>query len=227
MRISQKIIFTALAAMLFTSQAHAVLFWARPYNPNLQRWLTRDPIGEQGGINLYGYVNNNPVNQVDPLGLWSPGAHDCMLEHAFNGEISESDINILKKSSRDFDKAHQGSDDSYMHSMREKGQKTEDAIKLRNDFVADRLKQARDANKSGDRNKALKLLGEAMHPIMDISSPMHTDNNGNPKIWNPLWPFGHSPNDSIGDETIHDLTPSILDRDDKAMHILYKYVFDK
>ena len=32
-------------------------------------WLNRDPIEEQGGLNLYGYVQNNPVNRIDPLGL--------------------------------------------------------------------------------------------------------------------------------------------------------------
>jgi RHS repeat-associated protein len=30
----------------------------RWYHPNLQRWLNRDPIGENGGINLYGFVRN-------------------------------------------------------------------------------------------------------------------------------------------------------------------------
>lgn len=41
----------------------------RAYDPELGRWPSRDPIGEQGGINLYGYVSNNPINLWDPLGL--------------------------------------------------------------------------------------------------------------------------------------------------------------
>jgi len=48
-------------------------FGARYYDPNLQRFLNRDPSGESGGINLYDFVCNNPLNTVDPLGLcpWS------------------------------------------------------------------------------------------------------------------------------------------------------------
>jgi len=41
----------------------------RWYAPNLQRWLSRDPIAERGGINLYGFVGNDAVNGVDPFGL--------------------------------------------------------------------------------------------------------------------------------------------------------------
>jgi RHS repeat-associated protein len=40
----------------------------RYYDPNVGRFLTRDPIGYEGGINLYGYVENNVVNNFDPLG---------------------------------------------------------------------------------------------------------------------------------------------------------------
>jgi len=41
----------------------------RFYNPGIGRWMTRDPIGERGGINLYGFAGNNPVNWADPYGL--------------------------------------------------------------------------------------------------------------------------------------------------------------
>jgi len=41
----------------------------RYYNPETGRWLNRDPIGEAGGINLYGFVVNDPLNRFDPFGL--------------------------------------------------------------------------------------------------------------------------------------------------------------
>ena len=41
----------------------------RFYQPVMGRWLTRDPLQEAGGINLYGFVQNNPVNWIDPWGL--------------------------------------------------------------------------------------------------------------------------------------------------------------
>ena len=44
-------------------------FGYRFYEPTFQRWLNPDPIGARGGINLYGFVGNNPINYVDPLGL--------------------------------------------------------------------------------------------------------------------------------------------------------------
>jgi RHS repeat-associated protein len=45
----------------------------RFYDPYLQRWVNRDPIGEFGGLNLYGYVGNNPINEFDPYGLATRG----------------------------------------------------------------------------------------------------------------------------------------------------------
>ena len=48
---------------------------ARYYDPKVGRFISKDPIGLAGGINLYSYVGNNPVNFVDPLGLWRwPGS---------------------------------------------------------------------------------------------------------------------------------------------------------
>jgi len=41
----------------------------RAYDANTGRWLSRDPIEEIGGINLYDYVGDEPINRIDPNGL--------------------------------------------------------------------------------------------------------------------------------------------------------------
>jgi len=40
----------------------------RYYNPSTGRWLSRDPVEEKGGRNLYGFTCNNPINGIDKLG---------------------------------------------------------------------------------------------------------------------------------------------------------------
>ena len=43
-------------------------FRSRWYEPETGRWLSPDPIGISGGLNLYAFCNNDPVNFVDPMG---------------------------------------------------------------------------------------------------------------------------------------------------------------
>ena len=45
-----------------------IYYGYRYHDPVTGRWPSRDPIGEAGGINLYGFVNNDGVNQIDVLG---------------------------------------------------------------------------------------------------------------------------------------------------------------
>lgn len=47
---------------------------ARTYDPELQRFVSEDPLGLEGGINKYVYAGNDPVNRRDPSGL-----EDCIL----------------------------------------------------------------------------------------------------------------------------------------------------
>jgi RHS repeat-associated protein len=42
----------------------------RYYEPRLGRYLRTDPIGQSGGINLFNYAGVNPVNLIDPHGLF-------------------------------------------------------------------------------------------------------------------------------------------------------------
>jgi RHS repeat-associated protein len=50
----------------------------RWYDPQTGRFLTQDPIGLAGGVNLYGYASNNPIAFSDPFGLCiDPADPDC------------------------------------------------------------------------------------------------------------------------------------------------------
>ena len=58
----------------FSSEYHddetgLVYYNYRYYSPELGRWISRDPIEEEGGVNLYAMVGNNPVNRWDHLGF--------------------------------------------------------------------------------------------------------------------------------------------------------------
>src|SRR5690606_41346498 len=113
-----------------------------------------------------------------------------------------------------------------MHSMAQTGQSPADARAARDSFVGNTMVAARAAADSGDREGALKKFGEAMHPVMDSSSPMHTDANGNPKVWSGIGDaWGHSPTYFIGNETSVDLTLVRCDSQSVQMNsILHLYV---
>jgi len=200
---------------------------ARYYDSSTGRFLEEDPVRFLGGANFYVYAHGNPIVATDAFGLWSPGAHDAIFQHAFRGTLTPREINILKQASRDFDRATQSSDEAHLHSMRRNNQEAADAIKLRDQFINDTIATARKAVQSGNRDEALRLMGQACHPIMDSSSPMHTTPDGQLRVWNPWWPFGHSPNDSIGNETVSDLTPAILNQQSRLLSDVYNRIFGR
>src|SRR5690606_34403500 len=50
-------------------ETNLVYYGYRYYNATHGRFINRDPIEEEGGLNLYGFVENDPVNRWDVLGL--------------------------------------------------------------------------------------------------------------------------------------------------------------
>jgi RHS repeat-associated protein len=58
------------AGGVYDADTKLVRFGVRDYDPEVGRWTSKDPILFEGGdTNLFGYVNNDPINFIDPSGL--------------------------------------------------------------------------------------------------------------------------------------------------------------
>ena len=91
------------AGMFRSAEASLCLTRFRAYDPELGRWLSRDPLPNvelREGPNLYAYVSGNPVNAVDSLGLegccewdleeWGRSAEDATRECERGAEAAEA-----------------------------------------------------------------------------------------------------------------------------------------
>ncbi len=238
-----------------TDKSGLVYMRARYYHPYLARFLNEDPIEFEGGMNWYAYALCDPISRIDPSGLWSPEAHDKIIDvslayrsvgNTFYNFVNMGDRRALMQASRNFDVVSQSSIFSNMHYMRSGTQTPAEAVSGMMKRVAGRMIDARSAAERGDKKTALKLLGEAMHPIMDMDSPMHREANGSPKVWrgyqdavetslHPSYGFSengdvieaklHSPIDSIGNETTKHITESIFRSQNEYLENMFTSVF--
>jgi len=64
-------IFAGVLSTKYTDdETGLVMYQLRAYSPGLGRFISRDPAGEEGGINLFGFVGNDPLSETDMLGLY-------------------------------------------------------------------------------------------------------------------------------------------------------------
>jgi RHS repeat-associated protein len=170
----------------------------RYYNTNSGRWLSKDPVEEEGGIALYAFVQNNPIDEYDILGMWGTSGHTTIASR-WLGKYSDykwiegSSINVVglidlgsqkidgdTGSSRDFLNA-QSQVNSYQHAMRSPLQSKASAKAEMDKFVREKANAARNLAIIARREcnveklkQAIIFFGEAMHPVMDSTSPSHS-----------------------------------------------------
>ena len=113
----------------WTDEETGLIYYGhRYYDPKHGRWLSRDPIGEAGGVNLYGFVGNDPVNRWDYLGLDFWIEESTSIEPAPHVSISVGKPEPGKYKSYSFG-VNQIFDDSQFHNASLHGIVYEDVVK--------------------------------------------------------------------------------------------------
>lgn len=88
-----------------------IYFGRRYYNPELGRWITKDPQGPRDGPNLYAYVHNRPLTLLDLYGLFTTdpvlSTHYEKIAEQYITDLSPKDSKmVVDLASRNIDKWH-------------------------------------------------------------------------------------------------------------------------
>jgi RHS repeat-associated protein len=168
-------------------------FGARYYSNGMGRFTSADPshlsalFGNPQTWNRYTYAYNNPLRLTDENGKWPTDIHNRIIDTAFPTMTPEQ-RQILKNVSAGQDSilgGGQGNGASYQHAMRGPDQTVEQAQTQYNDFVESSEQSAQNAQmrfwmNDPDANEdhalsdqALADFAEALHAILDSTSPAH------------------------------------------------------
>ena len=171
-------------------------FGARYMEPRIGRFAVIDPVGpvsSQTGkaneklllnpqkLNRYAYSINNPYRYKDEDGRWPEEVHNSIIKAAFP-KLPRSAIIAMQRGSAYVDK-FQEPQYSYMHAMRAPGQSVEEAERLMNNFIRQKVREYKTLMSQGKTGAAYEALGMATHPITDATSPSHEGM----QTWNSPW----------------------------------------
>jgi RHS repeat-associated protein len=164
-------------------------FGARYMKNEIGRFLSPDPMGPVDPktnrtnykmlenpqlLNRYAYSLNNPYRYMDATGKWPTEVHNTIIKTAFSGSLPKDAIAAIMRGSRNADASkYQDQAHSYMHSMRAEGQSSQEAERLMNDYIKQKVGEYKTLLSQGKTDAAYEALGMAMHPIMDSTSPVH------------------------------------------------------
>jgi RHS repeat-associated protein len=140
-------------------------------------------------INRYVYVMNQPVDLIDPTGLWPTTIHHLIIIRSFSMLLNGWEIQQLLDTSDQQDSIWLGGQNpwrSYEHAMRNGAsypqQTASEASALYQAFLKENRLEGALYNLRGPRSEFLRSLGKNLHAIADSTSPAHTGF----QPWNPF-----------------------------------------
>jgi RHS repeat-associated protein len=151
----------------------------RYYSSTTGVYINQDFLGISGGLLFNGYAENNPSQSMDPLGLWSTGAHNIFIDQAFP-DLPSVFREAIKSGSAEADYLYnQGSSnlDSAKHAMSTVKNTPEEARNLYCEYIKSQLNKFQDqianARSTLAKKAAYAQLGRGLHAVMDSTSPAH------------------------------------------------------
>jgi RHS repeat-associated protein len=149
------------AGGLYDKDTNLVHFGYRDYDPDTGRWTAKDTLLFAGGdTDLYGYILNNPMNMIDPLGLWQTSVHAELATSAMIAlGFSQHDIDIAVNANINVDRvANQFNDAAhYMPGTNSQAQA----------LIIESLIEAAGLAQNKKHDQAIAKLGEALHTAQD------------------------------------------------------------
>ena len=172
----------------------------RAYSANMRRFISADPLGIDGGVNLYAYGNLNPLAFVDPQGLWGENIHfgsddfGGTLQWAQDANFTENQSLIIARANNAVDKGSTApwpviGDQSRHFDTNPQGitgTATDTRMVHAQQYLTTAIQYQNRANDLRENawffpqtragfaeNKALKALGTGLHSLQDIDA--HAD----------------------------------------------------
>lgn len=164
-----------------TDSSGLIYMQARFYAPWYGRFLSPDPARDQHfeetqSWNIYSYVRNSPIANVDVTGQWSTPTHELINRQVFSGK----DLDLINESSLRVDGGSttlrhgaQSQKNSYQHGMKSPKQTPEEAQKAAVAYKEKSMASAVQKEADGDHPGAMAELGKVMHLVQDMASPQH------------------------------------------------------
>jgi RHS repeat-associated protein len=153
--------------------------WYRAYDARAGRWLSRDPLGEFGGLNLYAYVENNPLNRFDPLGLQGCPVHNTTKPLKMMGKQMGKDVQTAQEIADNTTKAAKYVDDVAEQVLQGKTEKALDAAKDGLGKAA--LKEVQ--KQTGAYNEQVRIMDKVVQPAAEKELPWYE--RALRKVWSP------------------------------------------